>query len=214
MTAGVAAGIDLLLNEPNLDMLVAAYFETDGPFAGHTFDTLGANPSDEFTVADLLAVTLLDVVYPPAAVRELLDHASLWRPLLAAVPDTLALWEMTDNAYRAADMLWRALMGLPGVGPTKAGKLLARKRPDLVPIYDDVIATFLAPESRGLWWELSEALQDDVRRHRIDALACVVDPRVSTLRALDVAIWMRCGNSTKVRAVRVSAGLPAEPLVR
>ena len=214
MSNAIAAGIDLLLDEPNLDMLVAAYFDDEGPFAGHTFDTLGENPSGEFTVGDLLAVTLLDVVYSPPAVRELLDHPTLWNPLLAAVPDDMAIWDLTDESYRAADRLWRALMGLPGVGPTKAGKLLARKRPALLPIYDDVIGTFLSPGSRGLWWELSEALGDDARRHRIDGLTDALDPRVTTLRALDVAIWMRCGNSMNARAARLVAGLPAEPLVR
>ncbi len=214
MSSGVAEGIDLLLSEPNLDRLVVAYFDSEGPFAGHTFDTLGENPTGDFTVSDLLAVTLLDVVYSPPAVRELLGHTSFWSPLLAAVPDNLPLWDIADDSYRAADMLWRALMGLPGVGPTKAGKLLARKRPALLPIFDDVIGTFLAPDARGLWWELSKALQDSDRRNGIDSLACAADFPVTTLRALDVAIWMRCSNSMNARSARVMAELPAEPLVR
>lgn len=214
MTSGVAAGIDLLLGEPQLEKLLASYFAHDGPFAGHTFDSIGENPSDEFTASDLLAVTLLDVVFPAPAVREVLENPSQWRPLLAAVPSTLRLWEMTDPVYRDADSLWRKLTKLPGVGPTKAGKLLARKRPTLIPIYDEVIATFLAPAPGRFWWQLRDALREPARRKRVEELARGLDRGVTTLRALDVAIWMRCGNSMNARAARIDVGLPAEPLVR
>jgi hypothetical protein len=48
---------------------------------------------------------------------------------------------------------WRLiadLRALPGVGPTVASKLLARKRPKLRPIYDSIVAAVTHTEER-LW---------------------------------------------------------------
>lgn len=208
----LAERIDLLLGEVALGELVAAYFNVDGPFAGHTFDDVGENAPYRITSDDLLAVTLLDIVYDPPAVRALLGDADRWSGLLRAIPGGTPLWEMTDDTYASADALWHELVELPGVGPTKAGKLMARKRPHLIPIYDDVIGTFLIPGEAGLWNDLRSALQSMVRRSRIDALAEGLASTPTTLRILDVAIWMRCGNSTNARAARDAAGLPVEPL--
>lgn len=205
--------IDALLAEPKTGKLVTAYFQEDGPFAGHTFDRLGSNPPTQFTPDDLLAVSLLDVSYAPAAVRQILGHSDRWSRLLAAVPPEAVLWEMDEEVYGAADSLWRALVKLPGVGPTKAGKLLARKRPSLVPIFDDVIATFLPPGDRGFWWGVQEALLDSTRRDELNALAEDMAPTPTTIRVLDVAVWMRCSNSTNARQARQEVGVPAEPLV-
>lgn len=205
--------IDTLLDEPKIMELATAYFEPDGPFAGHTFDGLGSNSPTEFTPEDLLAVSLLDVTYGPRAVRHILEHPDRWSTLLAAVAPEAVLWEMDEELYGAADCVWRALVKLPGVGPTKAGKLLARKRPSLVPIVDDVIATFLPPGDRGFWWGLQEALVDSARRDRLDALAEDITPAPTTIRLLDVAVWMRCSNSTNARHARQEVGVPPEPLV-
>lgn len=204
--------IDALLDQPKITELVTAYFDPDGPFAGHTFDGLGGNPPTQFTPDDLLAVSLLDVSYGPAAVRQILEHSYRWSPLLEAVPPEAVLWEMDEEVYGAADQLWKALVALAGVGPTKAGKLLARKRPSLVPIFDDVIATFLPPGDRGFWWGLQGALLDSTRRDRLNALAENITPSPATIRILDVAVWMRCSNSNNARRVRQDAGVPLEPL--
>jgi hypothetical protein len=210
----VARGIDLLLQQTRMTELVAAYFDRSAPFAGHLFDTIGDNRPDQFGEDDLLAVTLLDVSYGPSAVRELLQQGQRWSSLLSEIPSTMTLWEIDRRTYEAADALWRHLVALPGVGPTKAGKLLARKRPALIPIYDDVIAAFLRPGERGLWWDLYDALQDSGRRARIDELANGLMPTPTTLRLIDVAVWMRCGNSVNARHARVAAGCPAQPLTR
>lgn len=204
--------IDALLGEPKIRELVTAYFDPEGPFAGHTFDGLGSNPPTEFTPDDLLAVSLLDVSYGPRAVRDILEHPDRWSPLLAAVRPEAVLWEMDEELYGAADCVWRALVKLPGVGPTKAGKLLARKRPKLVPIVDDVIATFLPPGDRGFWWALQETLLDSTRREQLDALAEGITPAPTTIRLLDVAVWMRCSNSTTARRARQELGVSPEPL--
>jgi hypothetical protein len=209
----VADRIDQLLDEPQLPELVARYYRTDQPFAGHLFDELGDNPWDRFTSDDALAITFLDVALEPLAVRALLDPAASWSEMLKAITGARKLWEATGADLAAADALWSAAVkALPGVGPTNAGKLLARKRPHLVPIYDRVIEAFLGPPPGQFWWALRGALQDEARRSRIDHLAGQLDRVPSTIRLLDVAIWMRCGRSRNAKDAREAVGLPRTPL--
>lgn len=209
---GLADRIDRLLAEPRLDELVTLYFDEDRGFAGHLFDAVGENPPGEFTTGDLLAITLLDVALEPIAVRDLLGNTPRWAAALRLVPAERPIWDATDDDLAAANELWEALDSLRGVGPTKAGKLLARKRPILIPIYDDVVATFLRPAPTDFWVEVREALQDQQRRDQLDGLVSSLDRPVGTLRALDVAIWMRCGRSRRAAQGRVGLGLPIEPL--
>lgn len=88
--------------------------------------------------------------------------------------------------------LYAAVRGLPDIGRTRASKLLARKRPRLFPIRDEVVETVL--ELRQDFWEpLRTALraQDgalDDRLRRLHAQAAL-PPDVSRLRVLDVVAW-------------------------
>ena len=197
---GFAARIDAELDDTSLHALVVAYYDPDGPFAGHTFDLVGENPPNQFTTGDLLALTTLDVACSPPAIRALLHDERLSR-LLGGIPAGIDLWDAGDGAIGAATTLWEALTELPDVGPTTAGKLLARKRPRLIPIWDSVVEKVLQPEPGAFWESMRAALADERRRHRIDALADGVYPRPTTLRTLDVAIWMRHGRSRNVRSV-------------
>jgi hypothetical protein len=182
--------------------VVARYFDPLGPFAGSTFDLLGHNPPTAFSTDDLLAVTLLDVRIPPASVRRLLRNREIGG-YLAEIPVEVPLWEADDATVRAADALWRYLRetaDLPGIGWVITGKLLARKRPHLVPIFDSVVRDALAPGSDGYWADLRVALSDEERRARIDALRPpALDPRISTLRVLDAAVWMKFSGSRNAR---------------
>jgi len=120
--------------------LVEQFFDTDGPFAATTFDTLPDNDRDRFTTTDLLAVTLLDVALPPPSVRSLLKtDADKFSDLLAAVPDDVDLWNVSDEDLAHAEALYWALRELHNVGRTRASKLMARKRPRLIPVVDSVI---------------------------------------------------------------------------
>jgi hypothetical protein len=214
MNVHAYTALSRLLEEPKISELARAYFDPAGPFAGSTFDDVGENPPDRITPSDLLAVSLLDVSIPAPAVRTLLEHADTWSGYLSEdrVPSDQPLWEMTDEQYAAADEMWQALVALPGVGPTKAGKLMARKRPHLIPIYDEVVGDFLRPWTDDFWKDLRAALADEELRSRVDTLAEGMESRPSTLRLIDVAIWMRNGESTNAKAVRERLGVPIEPL--
>lgn len=176
-------------------------------FAGRYFDELPGNYSRFFTVGDLAAASLLDVRFGPHTVLELLERDQC-NALLAEIPTGVTLWEATaeqlDEAS-AAWQLWRRLVSIPGVRQTRASKLLARKRPHLMPILDSVIVERLGLDGLDGWQALRVAVTPELRV-RIDELAQAATDhaaaRPSTLRLLDVATWMRYSRSTQAKAVR------------
>lgn len=206
----LAARIEAAIAPP-ADQLLVRFFDPEGPFAGTTFDDLGGNPRDRFTADDLLATTLLDMRYRPRAVRAILgEQADRLNDLLAAVPDDVDLWSATDEDLAAAYSLWRALRSggsLSGVGPTTTSKVMARKRPRLIPIVDSVVRNALEFE-KDSWTELRAALQQSDLPERIEHLRPAgVGKVVSTLRLLDAAVWMRYSRGRATRAAREAVGL-------
>jgi len=194
------------LGAPGTAELVAAYFDPAKPFAGRSFDRMGANSPHEVTCDDLLAVSLLGISWDPRAVRQLLDdEAGLVKGVLALIgPDTV-LWEAAAGELRAADELWPVLCGLPGVHDGVASKLLARKRPCLAPITDSVIVAAVGTPG-STWPTLRRSFQDAAFRDSIEELRqqCPGARDASLLRVFDVAIWMRYSNSAAARAARDS----------
>lgn len=189
--------------------LIEQFFDIDGPFAATTFDTLPDNDRDRFTTTDLLAVTLLDVALPPPSVRSLLKtDAEKFNDLLTAVPDDVDLWKVSDEDLVHAEALYWALRELPKVGRTRASKLMARKRPRLIPVVDSVIieALNLGDDS---WVSLRACLSDPTVRQAIEASRPVNAPAgsISTLRLLDAAVWMRCSQSRHAKNARRNVGI-------
>lgn len=190
----VAAAIDDILAAPNVKDDVARYFDPESGFAADSFNTMGDNDPFDLTESDLLAVSLLDTPLPPKAVRGLLgsDRGTFAHALHEIGPD-LDLWDPhSDQPRAAAATLWSWLHQYRGVGDTRAGKLLARKRPRLIPIVDSVVAEALPARHMHYWDDLATALRQHPHLvEHIDALRPARLTRiVSTLRLLDVAIWM------------------------
>lgn len=186
--------------------LITEYFARtasgDGwQFSGARFDTLGGggdhpDSANRFTADDLVAVTLLSVdIDPHAAIWILEDGENELSELLTQIPTHVDLHD-ADQALvddgSPADRLWDQLEERPGIGWVTAGKLLARKRPQLVPVYDNVVrAAFENPD--GFWLELHRALHSDpplVDRLQQTRQAAGVE-HISVLRTLDVVVWMR-----------------------
>ena len=74
-----------------------------------------------------------------------------------------------------------------------AGKLMARKRPKLIPVWDNVVKC-AAGRSKNAWLWLDGLLRQDARLNsQLDQLhhAAGLPDLVSRLRVLDVVIWMR-----------------------
>jgi hypothetical protein len=125
----------------------------DPLYTGAAFDRLaggGAAPevADRFTADDLIAVTKLSVsVDPRAALRMLETEAGDLSALLTDIPVDLDLIYAEDRHIgpdSPADQLWRRVDRYHRVGETKTSKLLARKRPRLLPVIDSVVREVLA----------------------------------------------------------------------
>jgi Family of unknown function (DUF6308) len=170
-------------------------------YTGARFDVWDSTKSreadaDRFTADDLVAVSFLSVEVPPKAAWELLARRPHdFNTLLAEVVKTdLSDVDPADiNESWPAWQLWSELLKLRGVNWVIASKLLARKRPNLIPIYDRVVKTVMDGD-RNYWVPLCTALRADykalhkrlVRLHHEAGLPLAVPP----LRVFDVIAWM------------------------
>lgn len=189
---------------------VRQYF-TDGAsgFTGRFFQRIGGpgdapDSADTITAPDLLAVRSLSVEPPTDAVFELLHGGTGRRvaDLLTEIPTKVAAGTAAGAEHLAdgspADRAWRLLTGLDGIGWVTAGKILARKRPDLIPIYDDVVKSGLGAPA-GAWSVFhlamsSSEVADAVDMIRTDAQAPEAE---SDLRILDIVLWMHFRTSSR-----------------
>lgn len=173
----------------------------DEPFTGSRFDSMAdqAQPN-RITERDLVAVTMLGVKVPaPVAIWMLSpDGSSEIESLLASVPADADLWSHPHLLDEGSDLwrLWRLLRTgcWPerkrgnGMGQTITSKILAAKRPALVPVYDSVIRDLLGPVE-DYWQAYRFALDDEARLKW--AIATGKAPEdVPLLRRIDALLWM------------------------
>ena len=159
---------------------------------------------DVFTSDDLVAVSLLSVNVPAqSALRILGPDADRCSALLGAIPTGLTLAdspESTIGSGSSAAQLWRLLRqsstpkrgAHDGIGKTTTSKLIARKRPDLIPVWDSVVTGLTGQDSKGSWvWLRSELRGSDSSLDRwIRSTAPDELMDISTIRLLDVLLWM------------------------
>ncbi len=113
----------------------------EGAYVGAHFDSWSstgdqAGEADRFTADDLVAVTFLSVQIPPTAARAILDtDAEALNTLLRAIGPDRDLVDESDPLGPGVARLGpgNRPLALPGIGRTKATKLIARKRPPPVP---------------------------------------------------------------------------------
>ncbi|MFI7528642.1 DUF6308 family protein [Nocardia salmonicida] len=188
--------------------LLRTYFcdvESDGSprYPGAVFERFGGGGdrseiADVFTAEDVVAVSLLSVRVPGSAALRMLerDRAGL-SGLLESIPADLDLVDAEIDILdedSPADRLWRALRSA-GVGPVTTSKLLARKRPRLLPVIDSVVKQVLDhPDRHSYWMTLRSALRDD-ERALVEILAAArtdagLSEDISLIRCFDVVVWM------------------------
>ncbi|MCC9176668.1 DUF6308 family protein [Arthrobacter sp. zg-Y750] len=159
------------------------------------------------TSDDLLALAFLGVEVKGPAVVGLLDtHAAEITRLLEQIPTDVDMADVKPQDYErfygegsAAWELWKVIRGSKGarwkMGSTKTSKLLARKRPLLIPVWDSVVKKETQLKgSLTQWSDWHDLLTRDggLVADRLDAIqqqANLPHP-VSRLRAMDVVLWM------------------------
>lgn len=188
--------------------LLLAYVDPDGPYAFPAYDELVTNGSSELVDGDLLAPSLLDAHVDYARFvllkRMLPSICEAWSRL----PETPL--EDTDDAGVAAVARCFAVLDEPiyvraGARGTIVSKVLHRKRPDLIPLYDSRIWTAytvsgaIGRGSHRPWVEVMQALchsmRADLRNNRAEfetlrATAAAKGARLTALRILDILVWM------------------------
>lgn len=189
-------------DEPALRLLQRYYAAgSDGPlYTGSLWDTFDPSgrrtaDADRFTSDDLVSLALLSEQVPARPAHALLaTRADHFYELLAAVGPDRDLGDQTERVDESGpgSRLYAALRDLPGIGPTRASKLLARKRPRLFPIRDALVERVLGLRTE-FWEPLRETLIHNERAvdRRLGVLrdAAHLPPQVSRLRVLDVLAW-------------------------
>lgn len=178
---------------------------TDGQcyYTGARFERLGGGGDQDrvaeaITTQDLVAVTMLSVRVPPRSALQILESSSeLFSEHLRALPRDLDLVDVDPRLVASDDwaghQLWKALRALPGIGWVTAGKLAARKRPRLIPVYDAIVRDQVGAPA-AFWPSLRDALADNDRGLHSRLLRIREDSGVgediSALRVFDVVTWM------------------------
>lgn len=199
-------GGTLAIEDP--EDLLLAYVAPDGPYAFPAYDELVTNGSSELVDGDLLAPSLLDAH---------VDYARfvLLKRMLPAICEAWSRLpptplEDTDDAGIALVAKCFAALDDPlyaraGARGTIVSKVLHRKRPDLVPLYDSRIWTAytvsgaIGRGSHRPWVEVMQALchsmRADIRNNRAEFeslrdAAAAHGARLTPLRILDILVWM------------------------
>lgn len=203
------------VNEEKAASLLAAYYRTltNGRLAytGSYFNSWAGggdtnDNADTITANDLIAVSFLSVKIPGEAAIGILDtHNEKISGLLGRIPADRDLADVSPDEFAemygknsAAVKLWRLLRGSDtgrwGVGPTKASKIMARKRPRLIPIYDSVVAPLMGLKDSDNQWKAWHAafLEDPGLSERLRRMKAMsgIEESISNLRVMDIVLWM------------------------
>lgn len=164
------------------------------------FDPSGTRGSSTnvFTADDVLACSLLATpIYGRAAMELLVLQRERFTRLLEQLgPDRDFVDEeaVDETSFAPAWALWQALRDLPQIGRTRTSKLMARKRPNLIPIFDTVILSHVFQNPDQQWVRLHSALRANGRElheRLLDVRSRAgLGPETSTLRVFDVLAWM------------------------
>lgn len=200
---GFGRSLDHWLGDPaHAEALAMAYLNPDR-YSGALWDPAAARrrvgeAAFVIDVEDLYAPTLLSAPIERAAGKDIVGRSDQITQFLVQIPVGLKLWDPTSGdvnaGLKAADDLIRALDKVPNIGPTKASKLVAAKRPNLIPIWDKQVAAALIEPPKMTWsenWEAWREALDANSVSRLEGIAAAAGrPELSPLRMADIIIWM------------------------
>jgi hypothetical protein len=185
------------------DDVLLDYIDVRNGFAFPSYDRLVTNGSAELVDADLLAPALIGAEVDRgrfALLREMLPALTG----VATLPQ-VAIEDADGAAIDAVADLFAVLDEAPyagkGVRGTILSKVLHRKRPDLVPLYDSrIFESYTAPgaiprAAHRSWREflqlLCSQMRDDLRAEQaaFDELVQIAGGELTRLRILDILVW-------------------------
>jgi hypothetical protein len=155
---------------------------------------------------DFFAPALLDAPLHGEHVRDMFLPSGPYRILRDAMDRVLAdedasVAQFKDQDLTAAAGPWSLVRGAlvacestPDIKAVKVTKVLHRKRPALVPIFDSRVAAFYGV-SRNKPWDFWPVIQDELLQHadwlhHLTKNTLTPDGRpVTELRALDIVVW-------------------------
>jgi hypothetical protein len=196
------------LQVEDAEELLLAYVEPDGAYAFPAYDELVTNGAPDLVDGDLLAPSLLGAHVDYARFVLLKRMLPALRDGMRGLPATPL--EDTDDAGIAAvarcfAVLDEQVFVRAGARGTIVSKVLHRKRPDLVPLYDSRIWTAytvsgaIGRGSHRPWVEVMQALchsmRADIQHNRaefadLQRAAAKQGATLSLLRILDIVVWM------------------------
>ena len=217
---------DELRDEEAAVGLVMKYFEDDpatglARYSGAYFERLGGGGDRpevayQITAEDLLAVSMLSVPVVRYYALHVLDYKGREiSGMLAQIPVDVTLAD--DEAEHLIAQggpgwkLWELLRGIKPrpqdkkhLGPVAAGKLLARKRPQLLPVYDSHVRKVLGrPRDDQTWWRdlHCQLTRDDALVRELETVRSRAGAgHLSLLRTFDIMCWMSGGSLEEAEA--------------
>lgn len=171
-------------------------------YSGPQFEAMAALNSDPNSIgpADFAAASMLSVNIPAqAAIRLLSRDANEITALLHQIPVDVDIITIDPNDLvpgGPASLLWQLLRrGNDGMGRTRTSKLIAAKRPRLIPIWDSFVEQATGLDTSDYWRQFQTVLAADDRAiwtwlTQIHSAVPNVPAAVSKLRILDVLLWM------------------------
>jgi hypothetical protein len=156
----------------------------------------------KFTPWDILAVEALSVTVPTETARWLLEpntkrDGHLAEALRSLVSGQDSFWTCDEELLsdgKPLSKLYSMLRAEEGLGYVTASKLMAAKFPSVVPIRDSKVEALLGLEKSREWWSPIRKLftvPDQSLAGYLDELKVPAEVgKVTTLRRLDVILWM------------------------
>ena len=182
--------------------LLGAYL-SDGLYSGALWDPAierrrAGDASNVIDVEDLYSPTLLSAPIDRRAGQEILQRSDAVSRHLLAIPANLELWDensaAVDDALGHADALVTELQLIDEIGWTKASKLVAAKRPDLIPIWDTQVSGAVGAPSKMSWVDYWREWRNAFTPGTVTTVRTIAanlgHPDLSPLRAMDIIIWM------------------------
>lgn len=202
------AKVQSWLSEEHLECAVWLVKDYYSGFRGRRFDTLaGRSPANEITEDDLNAVRALSIRFPQAFTRSLnsRDVQQQIGEKLAGIPSDAILEDLSSadfceilgrdsTAWQAWEELASRLRDAGARAPlVGASKLLAAKRPQLIPLEDSYVRNVLGNRRRDIWQAIYCIVRDPQVRVGLTHVHQQVDAaqHITLHRVLDVIAWRK-----------------------